>query len=97
MRVTYFHGNDERLGYSKDLAVEGLFLRTRESFAVGDALQVIFELPSGDRPTIRAEGDVMRQIKPDQDSPLIPGIGLRFRRLSSRDRRELERYIGKGS
>lgn len=97
VRVACFQGNEERLAYSKDLAEQGIFLKTRERFRVGDPVQMIFELPANERPTIRVEGEVVRRIEADRDSHLIPGIGVRFRRLSARDRRELARFVGEGS
>lgn len=97
LRVQFFAAGGDGVGYTKDLCAGGLFLKSRESFRAGESLQVIFDLPSPERPTIRADGKVVRRVAADPDSHLIPGIAMRFENLSARDRRDISEYVaGRG-
>ena len=59
------------------------------------AVGAVMNLPEDGRPTIRAEGEVVRSVPYDRDSHLIPGVALRFRTISARDRRDIERFVGR--
>jgi uncharacterized protein (TIGR02266 family) len=92
-RVAFRAGERAGAGFSKDLGVGGMFLRTRERFDEGENLQVEFDLPGEER--VRADGVVVRLVRPDRDSHLIPGVGIRFRSLSAGDRLRISRFIRK--
>jgi CheY-like chemotaxis protein len=94
LRVDFYWADDrEGCCYTKDIGTTGLFLKTREPPAAESGLQVIFDLPLEDRPTIRADGHVVRVVPAEPDSYLIPGFGVRFRQISARDRSALTRFV----
>lgn len=80
---------------SKDLSRDGMFLKSREAFEPGDVLQLWFALPVGGSP-VRATVEVVRTVKADRDSHLIPGIGVSFRTMDRRGRERISRYLGGG-
>jgi len=97
LRATYFHGGRSARAFTKDVGVEGLFLRTRASLALGEPVQVIVDLP-GDPPTaVRAAGEVARLVPSERDSHLVPGVALRFVRMSLHDRGKLARFVATGA
>jgi CheY-like chemotaxis protein len=96
LRVDYYSSRGEGIAYTKDVAESGLFLKTSAALAPGDTLQLLFDLPGPTPARVRAKGDIVRRIEGDRDSHLIPGVGVTFRRLGSRDRAELARFVGEG-
>jgi len=94
LRVDFYPDDQhEQVAYTKDIGAGGLFLKTREPLAGGTGLQLIFELPIAGKPTVRADGRVVRSVAADRDSYLIPGFGVEFRRISQRDRSEISRFV----
>lgn len=93
VRVDYFAADREGTAQTKDVSEDGLFLKSRDPFRVGEELQLIFALHAGGRPTIRASGAVARGVLAHPDSPLIPGAGVRFEELSSRDRLAIAQFV----
>jgi CheY-like chemotaxis protein/Tfp pilus assembly protein PilZ len=93
VKVDYFAGDREGVGYTKDISEGGLFLKGKEAFAAGDLLQLIFGLPSAQRPMIRASGRVVRAVPAARNSHLIPGAGVRFEGLSDRDRQDIAAFV----
>jgi len=81
-------------GRLKDISRSGLFLALREP--IGETSPVIVTLrlpgPAGDR-AVRTRGVVVRQVPPDPDSHLIPGIGVRFVEIDPDDVQHIERYV----
>jgi hypothetical protein len=85
VKVDFARDGAEGLGFSRDLSPAGLFVKTREPFGVGQAVDLTFTLPvSGSRP-LHAGAEVVRV------SPA--GIGAAFRRLAARDRLEISRFV----
>ena len=93
LKVDYYREEGEGTSYTKDLGAGGLFLKSRDPFEDGEPLQLIFDLPSEDRPTIRAEGLVVRRVTADPDARQVAGVGVSFRKLSERDRLEIVRFV----
>lgn len=81
-------------GYVLNLSRGGLFLSTRESFAVGDELRIRFFLPFQlGRVDARAE---VRWRTEDAESPppgLGPGLGLAFVSIASDAKDLIQRFI----
>jgi CheY-like chemotaxis protein/Tfp pilus assembly protein PilZ len=100
-RVVYYRAgedrSEERTGYLKDLGAGGAFVKTRERLEPGEIVQLIFDLPGESAITIRASGEVVRAVKPQRDSHLIPGVGLSFRAVGSRDHAAITSFAGKGT
>jgi hypothetical protein len=96
LRVHYACGDDWQTAYTKDLGRDGLFLRGRLGLSHGRRVQLLFDLPTSERPTVRATAEVVRAVGPSADSHLIPGHGLRWLGLSERDRADLERFVVAG-
>ena len=100
-RVSYYRAgeerSEERTGYLKDLGAGGAFIKTRELLEPGEMVQLIFDLPGESRPTIRTSGEVVRAVKPQRDSHLIPGVGVSFRAVGSRDHAEITNFVREGA
>jgi uncharacterized protein (TIGR02266 family) len=93
LKVDYYSGKRDGVGYTKDLSTGGLFLKSDDPFLPGDLLQMIFGLPAPERPTIHASGSVVRTVPGERDSHLIPGVGVRFDGLSTRDRKDIAAFV----
>jgi CheY-like chemotaxis protein/Tfp pilus assembly protein PilZ len=94
VKVDYFAGQREGIGYTRDVSVGGLFLKTRDSFAIGDRLLMLFGLPPATEGLmIRASGNVVRSVAPDRDSQFTPGVGVQFDGLSTRDRLDVSAFV----
>lgn len=100
-RVSYYRASgeraEERTGYLRNLGVGGAFVKTRELLEPGEVVQIIFDLPGESRRTIRASAEVVRAVKPRRDSHLIPGMGLSFRTVGSRDQAAITSYVEEGT
>lgn len=92
VKVDYVAGDRQGLARTKDISADGLFLESLEPFVVGEELRMTFTLLSGGLPTIRAAGTVVRAVSADPDSPVFPGVGVRFGPLSPRDRLEITAF-----
>ncbi len=81
-------------GRLKDISRSGLFLALREPMTETAPVAIALRLPgrAGDR-TLRARGLVVRQVSPDPDSHLIPGIGVRFVEIDPADEERIDRYV----
>ncbi len=97
LRTTYFHGARSARAFTKDVGTGGVFLRVRESLAVGEPVQLIVDLPGDPQSAVRAAGEVARLVPSERDSHLVPGIALRFLRISPRDRGKLARFVAAGA
>ena len=79
-----------------NLSEHGLFLETARSAAVGDELEVAFDLPADDGDgdfggAVRARCEVMR-VEPGGDA-VAAGLGLRFIALDEATRRSIRAYV----
>ena len=83
-----------RRGRLKDISSSGLFLALQEAIPVASPVEMAMRLPgpAGDR-HIKARGVVVRQVPPDPDSHLIPGIGVRFVEIDPADSRHIAGYV----
>jgi CheY-like chemotaxis protein len=97
LRTTYFHGSRALRALTKDVGTGGLFLRVREGLPVGEPVQLILDLPGDPKSAVRAACEVARLVPAERDSHLVPGIALRFLRLSPRDRGKLARFVAGGA
>lgn len=93
LRVECSRGGREHTGYARDLAADGLFLKTREKLRVGERVDLAFSLPAAGTPAIRAVGEVVRVVEEDQGPHQPAGAGIRFREISARNRLEITRYL----
>lgn len=83
----------EGFAFTRDLAGEGLFLKTREPFAIGEAVELRFSLPvPGGRPVL-ATGRVVWKSPLGGDPEAPAGIGIAFDRLSPSDHLEIGRFV----
>ena len=83
-----------RRGRLKDISPSGLFLALQEPVPVASPVEIGLRLPgpAGDR-AVKARGVVVRQVPPDPDSHLIPGIGVRFVEIDPADERRIDAYV----
>ncbi|PYT18229.1 MAG: hypothetical protein DMF51_00660 [Acidobacteria bacterium] len=83
-----------RRGRLKDISSSGLFLALREPIPVASPVQIAIRLPgpAGDR-HVKTRGVVVRQVPPDPDSHLIPGIGVHFVEIDPADERHIAGYV----
>ncbi|HZN54674.1 MAG TPA: PilZ domain-containing protein [Candidatus Polarisedimenticolaceae bacterium] len=85
IKVDFVHVGVEGLAYTRDLAAEGCFLLTHESFKVGDHLALAFHLPGPGGREVRTPAEVVR-VQPT-------GIAVRFTGLAPADRVEIGRFL----
>jgi CheY-like chemotaxis protein len=78
---------------TKDISVDGLFLKSREPFSEGELLSMALDLPTSGSETLALGGEVVRIVPPDPDSHLIPGAGIRFRRTEPAQIEEIARFV----
>ncbi len=93
LRVDYKGRAGEGIGFTKDLGLEGLFLKTRDAFEAGDALELTFTLPVPAPRPIHAGGHVVRTVAARPESHLVAGVGVAFSRISAADRIEITRFV----
>lgn len=72
--------------YAVDVSKGGVFIRSRQSVPVGSRVEVRFSILLDDFLLIDGEGEVVRVVT---DGPM-PGMGIRFTRLSENARRNLD-------
>jgi CheY-like chemotaxis protein len=97
VRASYLRAGVHVTAFTKDIGLDGAFLRTREALEPGESVAVIVELPHDPPETVRATAEVVRVVAPARDSHLVSGAAVRFVNLSPRDRRKLERFVVAGS
>ena len=78
----------------KDISRTGLFLTLPEPLPLREIISLSLRLPGPEAEhPVRARGVVVRQVAPDPDSHLIPGVGVRFTEIDARDERRIDRYV----
>ncbi len=90
---------DYRVGESKNKVVQaftaniskgGLFLITRDTLPVGSSIEMEIHLP--DR-KITAVGEVVREIKEEEEGYYTSGMGIRINEMKKEDREIYEKFI----
>ena len=93
IRVAHYHANAYLYYYSQDLSLGGMFLQTREPFAVGTRLALDFELPGRER-RVEVEGEVARTVTAGLDDHVaVPGMGIAFTAIDPASRAELAAFL----
>jgi len=78
----------------KDISLSGLFLSLPDPPPLQAHLVLFLRLPGSERRrTVRAIGEVVRQVGSDPESHLIPGVGVRFVGLDEATAAIIERYV----
>ncbi len=75
--------------YTANISIGGCFLNTQQQFEMGQDIELILVLPSGQ--DIHATG-VVRWVSSDAK---FPGVGVQFTVLSERDRELIETLVSK--
>ena len=76
--------------YASDVSRGGIFVHSRQPFAVGTQLRLDLQLLDG-TPLIVGEGTVFWTREPDPNKPAtVPGMGIRFSKLSGRSQQVIE-------
>jgi type IV pilus assembly protein PilZ len=78
--------------YIQNLSIGGIFIETSSPLKVGTRLKVQFCLPEIQK-EILADGMVVRKVDVRSKDPRLPGMGIQFSDLNSRDKRILDEYI----
>lgn len=79
--------------YSVDVSRGGIFIRTKEPLAVGTPLRFEFQLQDGTA-LIGGDGTVVWNRAPDPNRQnVVPGMGVRFDKLTPDSQRVLERIL----
>jgi CheY-like chemotaxis protein len=78
---------------SKDLSVDGLFLKSRKPFVEGELLSLAFDLPVLGGSSLALGGKIVRRVPPEPDSHLIPGAGILFQDAEAADRLKIARFV----
>ena len=83
-----------RRGRLKDISRTGLFVTLPEPLPLREIIGVSLRLPGPEAERrVRARGVVVRQVAPDPDSHLIPGVGVRFTEIDAHDEEQIDRYV----
>jgi c-di-GMP-binding flagellar brake protein YcgR len=71
-----------------------LFVALPEPLPLQEIIRLSLRLagPEGEH-QVRAQGVVVRQVAPDPDSHLIPGVGVRFTEIDAMDERTIDHYV----
>jgi two-component system cell cycle response regulator DivK len=79
----------------KDISRTGLFLALSPPLPINASLRLSLRLPGpeGVR-SIEARGVVVRQVPPDPESHLIPGVGVRFVEIDAASESVIDHYVG---
>ena len=73
-----------------------MFLALPEPLRLQEIIGVSLRLPGPQAGRqVRAQGVVVRQVAPDPDSHLIPGVGVRFLAIDASDESYIERYVNR--
>ena len=80
----------------KDISRTGLFLALTEPLPLQERIGLSLRLdgPEGVQ-QVRAQGVVVRQVAPDSNSHLIPGVGVRFTEIEPSDEGAIARYVAR--
>ena len=90
---------DYRVGESKNKVVQaftanisrgGLFLITRDTLPVGSTIEMEIHLPDK---KINAKGEVVREVKEEEEGYYTSGMGIKIIDMSKEDREVYERFI----
>ncbi|MGD8375516.1 MAG: PilZ domain-containing protein, partial [Acidobacteriota bacterium] len=93
LRVRYRGRKAFEQGLTRDISNGGAFLRTDEPYPVGTALDLVFVRPPDGRELLVPAEVVRDPVILDGRGPGI-GMGIRFRSMDVRERRNLERFVG---
>lgn len=81
-------------GRLKDIGPGGLFIALPDPLPMREELEVRMRLPIGTaRRRVRARGIVVRQVFPDCESHLIPGVGIRFIEVDAASRQLISAFV----
>jgi molecular chaperone DnaK len=79
--------------YASDVSRGGIFVHSRQPFAVGTQLRLDLQLLDG-TPLIVGEGTVFWTREPDPAKPsTVPGMGIRFSKLSGQSQQVIEHVL----
>jgi hypothetical protein len=82
-------------GRVKDISRSGLFLALPQPPPVHAAVEISLRLPGPPEGRhLNARGVVVRQVPPDPESHLIPGVGVRFTGIDPASESILEAIVG---
>jgi len=85
-------------GRVKDIGPGGLFIALPEPLPIQEQLDVCMRLPVGSsRRRVRARGVVVRQVFPDRESHLIPGVGVRFTEVDAASRQLISAFVAEST
>ena len=95
MRLAFETVEAFEAGYARFVTAKGIFLASKQPRPVGTALRFELQTRTADR-LLLAEGRVVgaRQADPD-DSRRVPGMHVRFTRLTQESRERIQRMVGK--
>jgi uncharacterized protein (TIGR02266 family) len=91
VRVHYDDKDDFLADHEANLSGHGMYIRTARPLAVGMEFRLKFEVDGLARP-IETTAEV-RWVNRPGDPFTVPGMGVMFRALSGRDRREIEALL----
>jgi len=85
-------------GRVKDIGPGGLFIALPQPLPIQQEIDVCIRLPIGsERRRIRARGIVVRQVFPDRESHLIPGVGIRFTEVDDASRHLISTFVSEST
>jgi uncharacterized protein (TIGR02266 family) len=92
VRVTELSGANARSYLSRDISVDGLFVRTTRPLAIGTKVQLEFVLPK--LRVFKVRGQVARTLAAHEvTSPGDAGMGVRFDEIAKADLTAIQRFL----
>ena len=91
--VTMTSDSNLYVGFADNMSEGGLFVATHELIAIGETIDLSFEVPDGGKLVeVKAEVRWHRAVS-DHANGLLPGFGARFVDLEDADRNRLEKFL----
>ena len=80
-------------GFTENISAGGLFIATHDTRPMGEVIEMSFTIP-GRKDPIAVQGEVrwLREYRED-NTDMVPGMGVNFINLSESDKRDIEKFI----
>jgi len=93
LQVDYKVGENEDKhvqAFTGNLSKNGIFVITRDTLPVGSVLQIELHLPEK---KIKATGEIVREVKEEEDGHYTGGIGIQLIDMSNEDRESYYKFV----
>jgi len=92
LKVEYQSAESFISEYTMNISRGGMFISTRTPLNIGTQIELVFHIPGREIP-FRILGEVAWITPYDRKSNLIPGMGIKFKKMDENDRKAFESFI----